>query len=239
MRMKLTILGANGPYPAADGACSGYLLSSDSGETNILLDCGTGTLAALRSVLPLEKLDAVVLSHLHFDHMSDMLPMQYALQFSRRVKSLPVFAPEAPGIVRALMDVPAYDLCLPRDRRIGEMSISFIPAVHPVETFSISIECDGGRLVYTGDTNENPMLEIFADGADILLADAGLSEADWSEKAPHLSAKMCGELAWNTRAGRLLLTHLNPKYDPADLLNEAQEVFPAANLAVRGDTHYI
>ena len=29
--MKLTILGNNGPYPCAGGACSGYLLSSDSG----------------------------------------------------------------------------------------------------------------------------------------------------------------------------------------------------------------
>lgn len=237
--MKLTILGANGPYPSAEGACSGYLLSSDSGETNILLDCGTGSLAALLERLPLEKLDAVVLSHLHYDHMSDMLPMQYALQFSRRVKSLPVFAPEAPGIVRALLDVPAYDLCLPRDRRIGEMNIFFIPAEHPVETFCISVECDGSRLVYTGDTNENPMLEIFADSADLLLADAGLSQADWSPKAPHLSARMCGELAQSVRAGRLLLTHLNPKYDPSALLEEALEVFPAAALAARGESHYI
>jgi len=108
--MKLTILGNNGPYPAPGGACSGYLLESDSGETRLLIDCGTGVLANLLAVCPPKALSAVILSHLHYDHMSDMLPMQYALQFSSRVKSLPVFAPEAPGIVRALMDVPAYDL---------------------------------------------------------------------------------------------------------------------------------
>ena len=45
--MILKILGNNGPFPAANGACSGYLLSSDSGETNILIDCGTGVLARL------------------------------------------------------------------------------------------------------------------------------------------------------------------------------------------------
>ena len=92
--MKLTILGNNGPYPAPGGACSGYLLSSDSGDTRILIDCGTGVLCRLMDECPPEALDAVVLSHLHFDHMSDMLPMQYALQFSRRATALPVLEPE-------------------------------------------------------------------------------------------------------------------------------------------------
>ena len=70
--MKLTILGNNGPYPASNAACSGYLLESDSGKTHVLIDCGTGVLAQLvgRSLLP--SLDAVLLSHLHFDHMSEM-----------------------------------------------------------------------------------------------------------------------------------------------------------------------
>lgn len=237
--MKLTILGANGPYPAAGGACSGYLVSSDSGETHILLDCGPGVLAGLRGALPLEALDAVVLSHLHYDHMSDMLPLQYALQFSARETALPVLAPDAPRNVRALLEAKCYDLAPVADRQIGEMRLSFIPAVHPVPTVCIAVECDGARLVYTGDSNENPALELFADGADLLLADAGLSAADWAPRAPHLSAELCGRLARSARARALLLTHLNPKYDPGALLAEARAVFPQAELAVRGETRYI
>ena len=79
--MRLTILGNNGPFPAPGGACSGYLVESDSGETRILLDCGTGVLAHLTQLTPDIHLDAVVLSHLHYDHMSDMLPMHYYFQF--------------------------------------------------------------------------------------------------------------------------------------------------------------
>ena len=101
--MKLTILGNNGPYPCAGGACSGYLLSSDSGRTKLLIDCGTGTLANLSKHLAWDALDAVILSHLHFDHMSDMLPMQYALQFHSRAEALPVYAPLTPAPVRALL----------------------------------------------------------------------------------------------------------------------------------------
>ena len=237
--MKLTILGANGPYPAEDGACSGYLLTSDSGHTRILLDCGTGCLAALRGAAALEDLSAVVLSHLHYDHMSDMLPLQYALQFSSREPALPVLCPEAPEAVRALLNVPCFDLAPLKDRQVGEMRLSFIPAVHPVPTVCVAVECDGARLVYTGDSNENPALELFADGADLLLADAGLSSADWKPRAPHLSAAMCGQLARSARVKALLLTHLNPKYDPEALLAEARAAYPSAELAVRGETRYV
>ena len=237
--MKLTVLGNNGPYPSKDGACSGYLIQSDSGSTSILLDCGTGSLAALRRYLPLEKLSAVLLSHLHYDHMSDMLPMHYALQFSSRELPLNVYAPQEPAEVRALLRGPHTDVWVLRDVTIGEMKISVCPARHPIPTWAIKVECDGAALVYTGDTNTDTALEFFCDGADLLLADAGLSEADWKETAPHLSAKKCGQLAKDTRAKQLLLTHLNPKYDPQALLAEAAEVYPKAELAERGQVYYL
>ena len=59
--MKLTILGNNGPYPSAGGACSGYLLCSDT--TRVLIDCGSGTLANLPRHIAWAELDAVIYSH--------------------------------------------------------------------------------------------------------------------------------------------------------------------------------
>ena len=73
--MKLTVLGCNGPYPAPGGACSGYLLQE--GDTGVLRDCGAGVLAQLEKHMPPQNLTAIVLSHLHYDHMSDMLPLIY------------------------------------------------------------------------------------------------------------------------------------------------------------------
>lgn len=223
--MKLTILGNNGPYPAADGACSGYLLSSDSGKTHILMDCGTGTLARLTRFIPWEALSAVVLSHLHYDHMSDLLPMQYALQFHPRKTPLPVFAPETPADVRALLNAPAYDLRAMEACELGEFQLTFCAVRHPVESFAIRATCDGRSFVYTGDTNEAPNLADFARGANLLLADAGLSSADWHENAPHLSAAGCARLAREAECERLLLTHLNPRYAPEALEREARADF--------------
>lgn len=94
--MKLTVLGCNGPYPAPDGACSGYLLQE--GDTGVLLDCGAGVLAQLEKHMPPQNLTAIVLSHLHYDHMSDMLPLIY------RCPGLPVYLPGAPAAVRALLE---------------------------------------------------------------------------------------------------------------------------------------
>ncbi len=237
--MRLTILGNNGPYPAPGGACSGYLLESDSGETTILLDCGTGVLSRLVNYTDLDRIDAVILSHLHYDHMSDMLPMHYALQFNPRKKALDVYAPAQPANVRALLAGNSIDVWPMREATIGEMKISFCPVRHPVETYAIAIECDGARMVYTGDSNTDFALELFCDSADLLLADAGLSTADYSEAKPHLSAALCGKLAKDTCAKRLILTHFNPKYDPNDLCAEAREYYPSAEIAISGESYYI
>ena len=237
--MYLTILGNNGPFPSPNGACSGYFLESDSGETKILMDLGPGSLSRLLEIARMEELAGVVVSHMHFDHMSDLLPMQYAIQFSGRERPLPVFVPPRPERVRALLECPYYDLFDHEDIAVGEMRLSFIPAAHPVEGSCVAVACDGAKFVFTGDTNRVPALELFADGCDLLLADAGLSQADWTEKKPHLSAALCGALAREARAGALLLTHLNPLYDPASLLAEAREAYPAAELAYLGERYRV
>ncbi len=237
--MRLTILGNNGPYPAPGGACSGYLLESDSGRTSLLLDCGPGVLAQLTQRVAVEDLDAIALSHLHYDHMSDMLPLHYALQFHPRKRPLDVFAPGTPEEIRALLGGAQIDLWPMRDAEVGEMRVSFCPVRHPVETYAIAVACDGARIVYTGDSNTDSALELFCSGADLLLADAGLSAADHAESSPHLSAALCGKLARDAGVKRLLLTHLNPKYDPAALLDEARACFSAAELAVCGESHFI
>ena len=237
--MKLTVLGCNGPYPAAGGACSGYLLVSDDARTRILIDCGTGVLSNLYRYTPwgAEDLSAVCLSHLHYDHMSDMLPLHYALQFHPPLKPIDVFAPDQPEHVRALLAGPALNPRAMEPTQIGSITLSFCAVRHPVPTFAIAAEGDGRRFVFTGDSNTCQALDDFCAGADLLLADAGFSTADYGEAKPHLSAALCGELALRAGAKRLLLTHFNPKYDPAELEAEARAVFPNTQ-ACRIGTEY-
>ena len=135
--MKLSILGNYGPYPAPGGACSGYLLESASAR--VLIECGTGVLAELQSHAALAQLDAIILSHLHYDHMSDLLPMQYALQFNPR-EPICLIAPETPANIHALLDAPAYALCGMHAVQIGDIRFSFQPVRHPVESWALRAE---------------------------------------------------------------------------------------------------
>jgi ribonuclease BN (tRNA processing enzyme) len=73
---KITTIGWWGAYPSAGEATSGYLLQSDG--LNILVDCGSGVLSLLQNYIKLQNLDAVVLSHYHWDHVADIGCLQYA-----------------------------------------------------------------------------------------------------------------------------------------------------------------
>ncbi|MCR4576294.1 MAG: MBL fold metallo-hydrolase [Clostridiales bacterium] len=233
IEMYLTVLGCEGPYPSAGHATSGYLLSSDSGKTNIAIDMGSGVLSRLRqNIGSLDCLDAVILSHLHFDHMSDMGVLGYMLDFSG-LDSLKLICPATPASALSLVS-GKFDRYLPGDMRVGEFDISFIRVKHPVETYALKVVGDGACFVYTGDTNICPEISIFADGSDLLLADACFLQKEWSASKPHMSAGLCGKLAREANAGELVLTHFRPESDTEELLDEARSVFPNCRLAEEG-----
>jgi ribonuclease BN (tRNA processing enzyme) len=236
--MRLTILGNNGPFPAAGGACSGYLLQS--GDTNILIDCGNGTLANLQKIIGIDKLDAVILTHLHSDHVSDMHIMKYAIQIKRKRgtfdKLLKVYAPCEPAEEYNRLDATdAFILgTISDDTRldIGDIKLSFARMKHPSLDYAVCAECGGKKFVFSGDTSWTDDIVWFAGNADMLMLDAGLLEKDLTEGAAHLSAAQCGMVAARAGAKRLLLTHFWHDYDMNDVLAEARTQFPGAEASV-------
>jgi ribonuclease BN (tRNA processing enzyme) len=72
--MRLTVLGCAGSFPGPDSACSAYLVEADgpSGQKfHLLLDFGAGSLSALQRYASLTSIDAILLTHLHPDHVLD------------------------------------------------------------------------------------------------------------------------------------------------------------------------
>ena len=229
--MKLTILGNNGPFPGAGGACSGYL--ARDGGTNILIDCGNGVLANLQKFIRFEELDAIILTHLHSDHVSDMQVLKYAVQIKRKRgqmdKLLEVYAPPEPAEEYSRLDVKDAFLLrtISEDTvlKIGNIKLTFAQMKHPSMDFAVAMECDGKKFVFSGDTSWTKAIISFASGADLLMLDAGLLEKDFTEGAAHLTAAQCGVVAKEAGAGKLLLTHFWPDYDVNDLLEEARRSF--------------
>ena len=242
--MQLTCLGVNGPFPAPEGATSGYLVMQ--GETRLQLDMGSGVFAALTERTPPEELTAVLLSHWHYDHCSDMLPLIYRMEslVVQGVEPLDVYGPlDKRSLVRqALLASPAFRVhdVQPGDvLRLGEVEVKVGLARHPVPAVMFRLEAEGRSLCYTGDTNEVDGLVEFARGCDLLLADGLFPQAAWSTAKPHLSAAMAAALARNAQAGKVVITHLNPAIDGTGLLKEARAVRQDAVLAQRFATYTV
>ena len=72
--IKITVLGCYGPFPPIGGATSGYLLELNSQNTQkkFLLDCGSGVLAKLQQYISPNSLDGIIVTHMHYDHCSDL-----------------------------------------------------------------------------------------------------------------------------------------------------------------------
>ncbi len=233
--MRLCVLGMNGPFPEPGCGTSGYLLTGDTGR--VVFDLGSGTLARLTGLTPPEILDGIFFSHWHYDHCSDALPLLYRLQ-ALGVR-LPVWGPVDEGsAVRAVLKkdpgIELHDVAPGDTVCAGGFEISVYPAVHPVPSVMYRVRENGKVFCYTGDTNQQDALPGFVKDADFLLADGLFTDETWSAGKPHLSARMCAELARDGQVRKLLLTHFNPLIDRAELLRQAREAYPTVMLAECG-----
>lgn len=238
--MKLTVLGKYGPWPAAGGACSGYLVETE--DVRLLLDCGCGTLGRLQQHCRLEALDGIVLSHLHADHMGDIPALRYALPHyvgtGLMAARLPVFLPDAPQeLANPILNDENIDGTAVAGGDCIEykgVRLSFFRTRHPAPCNAVRVECEGKALVYSGDLNATEGFEHFARSADLLLIDGCLLESEWKESAPHLSSGMAAMVGKKAGARRVVLTHMRPVSDEAAILGEARRAFPAAEIAMEG-----
>ncbi len=230
--MKLHVLGCHGPYPVAGGATSGYLV--ENGGKLILMDCGAGVMGRLMRLCDPADLEAVLLSHLHFDHASDLLVMRYYLEITG--KTLPVYVPgEDESPFRDLLTAPAFDVRpYPETLNIAGLTVTTMPVCHPVPCRALRLTDGNKTLVFTGDTNDCDGLASFAENADLLLADAAFLREEWTDAKPHMSASGAAKLAADAKAKALYLTHLPVRHEPATLVKEARAVYPAAQAVFPG-----
>ncbi len=237
--MRLTVLGCNGSFPGPGGACSGYLV--EEGHDRLLLDCGNGVLSRLQELCPIESLTAILLTHLHFDHMADLLVLRYGLEtrveMGEQLKPIPLFLPDAPEEIAALLhegDVfERHPIVARQNVQLGLFSVSFVPMRHSVEAYAIRVRAGTNTLVYSGDTLETPNLVEAARGANLFLCEATLS-GDGSLPSgalPHMTAGKAANAAGQADVERLLLTHFWYLQNRDALLTEAKSIFPNTNCA--------
>jgi ribonuclease BN (tRNA processing enzyme) len=224
--MRLTVLGGSAASPNTGAGCSGYLI--ESGQTRIWIDPGPGTLPELRRHADFRTLSAVLVSHMHLDHVLDLLALRHALAYNPvpPPAPIPVWLPpggaaflaravgpfdecDEPDRFTSAVHVGEYDPDLPLT--IGGLTVTFAPTVHYVPAWAMRIASpDGASLGYTADTGPSARLDGFFRGVHLLLAEATLLSATGHDEVTRgsLTAVEAGSLAQTAGAKRLVLTHL-------------------------------
>jgi ribonuclease BN (tRNA processing enzyme) len=239
--IRITVLGACGTYPAAGRACSGYLVEATEADTTtrVWVDAGAGTLSNLLRVAELPALDAIWVSHLHVDHVSDLLAANYALRygdFEPTPAPMPVFGPTGwVSHIRPFLTTgesepidgvfEVHDLHDGERVDIGLLRLEAFATSHSVETYAVRASSGDRTIAYSADSGSCEALGRLADGADLFVCEAAWPE--WPEGAPpiHLTPELAGEWAAKARARQLLLTHLRPGSDTAAAAARAAEAY--------------
>lgn len=250
--MRITVLGKSPAWQDADGACSGYLVEEES--VSLLLDCGNGVFSKLRRFRDYVDVDAVVISHLHADHILDLVPYASALTYAPRQQPVPVDRwPGTDNPARPLLFLPEggaaalRQVCLgggmPEDHidrafdvheytpedvvEVGTLRVRFHPVPHYLPTCAVDVASanGGGRFTYGADSAPNEELVRFADGTDLLMIEATLPRPERDGPRGHLTPGEAGEHGQRARVRRLVLTHISDELDEDWARAEAQKAF--------------
>jgi ribonuclease BN (tRNA processing enzyme) len=242
--VHLTVLGGSAASPNAGMGCAGLLVQTD--RTRLVLDLGPGTLHELRRHTDFRTLDAVIVSHMHVDHVLDLLALRHALAYNPLPAPAPVpiwlppggaehlvqaTAPfdacDAPGRFAATVTVAEYDPVRPLT--IGDAVVTFAPAVHYIPAWVIRVQAAAGTaLGYTGDTGPAAALPEFFARVHVLVAEATLLEpgARPTHERGSLTAAEAGHLAVAAGAEILVLTHMWEELGLGAYHAQAAAVFP-------------
>jgi ribonuclease BN (tRNA processing enzyme) len=213
--MRLTVLGCAGSFPGPDSPCSSYLVEADG--FRLLVDFGTGSLSALQRHSDMTAIDAIILSHLHADHVLDACSYVVVRRYAPEgaYPPVPIYGPAgtAARLAAAYGEGPLDDVYEVHELRPGQLTVGpFAVTVdrvnHPVETYGMRIEHGGRVLAYSADTAPCDALLRLAHGADLFLCEASYADGAANPPDLHLTGRDAGEAATKAGVSRLVLTHL-------------------------------
>ena len=236
MSIKVTLLGTGVGIPQPGRSQSAILVET---ERPLLLDCGAGTLLRLDEAgIDVENLEDVLLTHLHLDHVSDLLALANA-RYLRQLPALEVYGPAGtvawfktlhsafPNLEK--MEVTVHEVRPMDDFSVQGFDIFAEEAKHSVTALAYRIEAEEKVLVYSGDTEPSQRIAALAEGSDLLIHECSFPEP--FDVTNHTTPKRLGRLLKNVK--RVVLTHFYPQAEgyEEDMALEVSELSGAPVLA--------
>lgn len=252
--MQLTPIGTSPAWYNPGEPTSGFLL--EHGDFRMLIDCGSGVLTRyldLYGGVDAPPIDAVIITHIHMDHVSDLIPLKYGIDYGSLQSWQPqLFLP--PGVHERLQTMATawngrpefftetFDLheYVPGSGfSVGPFTVDACEMPHYIESCAIRVQADAASFGYSGDLGPTPIITSFMRGVDLFLCEATLDEihSEPSDLRGHLTATEAGEIAASAGVHSLLLTHVPVERGQEDAVETARAAFggPTA-LARSGET---
>jgi ribonuclease BN (tRNA processing enzyme) len=220
--VRFTVLGSGDAFGAGGRAFSAYLVEAPG--ATFLVDAGPTVLQGLkRAGCSPERIDFVLLSHLHGDHFGGLpfLFMQYVYE-APRTRPLTIYGPvgterRVAATFSALFEhVSQKSLPFPLGYReltpgspIEVQGVRVVPVRVPhapdMVCLGLRVEVAGRTIFYSGDTGWTEDLVTHARGADLFVCECTRFE---TPQFLHLSYPQIAARARDFGCRRLLLTHL-------------------------------
>lgn len=228
--MHIRVLGCSGAI-AADCRTTAFLLDDD-----VLIDAGTGV--GDLTLDELARIDHVVLSHSHLDHVL-ALPLLADSVMRRREGRAPIRVRALAATLDALRTHLFNGVIWPDFTRLpsaehpmlafepfttgevlqfGSRRIEVLPALHSVPAVGFAVlseRADGGAWVFTGDTGPNPALwqRLQTLRVSSLVIETAFSNDEWhlAGLSRHLHPAALGrELQQLAQGAQVYITHIKP-----------------------------
>lgn len=238
--MQVTILGSGTVTPSLLRNASGIAIRTAGLE--LLVDMGPGTMRRMvEADIDTKLIDAILLTHFHPDHVSDLVPFLFASNYAfGPVREAPFYLIGPPGLEQFFRGLVAVyqDWIVPKGDRLvmkemgasgrdglslGDAMIYSAPAPHTNASSHYRIEANGKSVTISGDTDMSEALIELAASTDLLICECSLPD-DQKVKG-HLTPSEAGEIARRADAKTLALTHFYPPCERIDVISHARRKF--------------
>jgi ribonuclease BN (tRNA processing enzyme) len=234
---EVIILGSGTGVPSLKRGSPGLVVLTDSSQ--LLIDSGSGTLRRMLEVgITYLDVDLLLYTHIHPDHVSDLIPILFACKYSDLPRKKDIVCIGGPGFRRyfnklrkihgSWIEPHSYLLTI---KEISQKSLSFRdlkiyakPMAHLPESVGYRIEFkDGKSMAISGDTDYCKNIIDLAFEVDLLVLEC--SFPDGRKVEGHLTPALAGRIGWESRCRKLLLMHFYPICDQFDILRQCRQVF--------------
>ena len=219
---RVIFLGSGDAFSAGGRFQAAYLVQNEVGA--LLLDCGPGVLTSLsrNNISPI-PIGTILLTHFHGDHFAGLpfLFLYYTYVEPRTAPLRIVGPPNVEARVLQLYSAMYADSAeekLPFDLQFIEITPGkelmldgrridcfHVPHGESSSSYGYSIQSEGKRIVFSGDSGWTEDLLLHTEGADLFICECSFFESRFDM---HLDYPRIAENVERFGAKRIVLTHL-------------------------------